>query len=53
MANCTFPASQIRTTLCMSAAYGYWIPGNARDALLAIFLRGHKDAVIEALRALV
>ncbi len=33
------------------AAYGYWIPGNARDALLAIFLRGHTDEVIEALRA--
>jgi hypothetical protein len=29
---------------------GYWIPGNARDALLAIFLRGRMDAVIEALR---
>jgi hypothetical protein len=34
-------------------AYGYWTPGNARDALLAIFLRGHTDAVIEALGGLV
>jgi hypothetical protein len=32
-------------------AYGYWIPGSARDALLAIFLRGRMDEVMEALRA--
>jgi hypothetical protein len=34
------------------AAYGYWIPGNARDALLAIFLRGQVDEVMEAWRDL-
>lgn len=35
------------------SAYGYWIPGNAREALLAIFLRGRMDDVVrEALRAL-
>jgi hypothetical protein len=33
-------------------AYGYWIPGNARDALLAIFLLGQMDEVLEAWRAL-
>lgn len=31
-------------------AYGYWIPGNAKDALLAIFLRGAVNEVMEALR---
>jgi hypothetical protein len=30
-------------------AYGYWIPGNAKDALLAIFLRGTVNEVMEAL----
>jgi hypothetical protein len=33
------------------AAYGYWIPGNARDALLAIFLIGRLDEVKAALNA--
>jgi hypothetical protein len=32
-------------------AYGYWIPRNARDALVAIFLRGQKDAILETLTA--
>jgi hypothetical protein len=30
--------------------YGYWIPGNARDALLAIFVRGQIDEINEALK---
>jgi hypothetical protein len=30
--------------------YGYWIPGNARDALLAIFVRGDMDDITEALK---
>ncbi|CAJ1505297.1 hypothetical protein [[Mycobacterium] burgundiense] len=29
--------------------YGYWIPGSARDALLAIFLLGQEDELIEAI----
>ena len=33
-------------------AYGYWIPGNARDALLAIFLFGQMSEVMEAVSAL-
>lgn len=33
-------------------AYGYWIPGNARDALLAIFVRGRIEEVAKALSAL-
>lgn len=33
-------------------AYGYWIPGDAREALLAIFLLGSRDAFAEALRTL-
>jgi hypothetical protein len=28
--------------------YGYWIPGNARDALLAIFLTGRMEEALEA-----
>lgn len=43
-------ADQINTAY--ESAYGYWVPDNARDALLAIFLRGRKDEVVEALSAL-
>jgi hypothetical protein len=33
--------------------FGYWVPGNARDALLAVFLIGRMDEVMEALRTAV
>ena len=34
--------------------YGYWIPGNAKDALMAVFLLGGElwREVIDALRRL-
>jgi hypothetical protein len=41
-----------QNNIAYEMAYGYWIPGNARDALLAIFLRGRMDEVVEALGAL-
>lgn len=31
--------------------YGYWVPGNARDALLGIFVRGRQEDVAEALKS--
>lgn len=34
-------------------AYGYWVPGNARDALLAIFILGQRSDVVDAITALV
>jgi hypothetical protein len=33
------------------AAHGYWIPGNARDALVAIFRFVHPDQVEDFLRS--
>lgn len=33
-------------------AYGYWIPGAARDALLAVFVRGELDALKECFNGL-
>jgi hypothetical protein len=32
------------------SAYGYWVPGNAREALLAIFVRGDLDEIVDALK---
>lgn len=39
-----------QTNIAYEMSYGYWIPGNARDALLAIFLVGQMDAITEVLR---
>ena len=41
-----------QVNLAYEAAYGYWIPGNAREALLAIFLIGAADEVTDALKAI-
>jgi hypothetical protein len=32
-------------------AYGYWIPGNAKDTPLAVFPLGERDVITDALRA--
>lgn len=29
--------------------YGFWIPDNARDALLGVFVRGHREEAMEAI----
>jgi hypothetical protein len=42
-------ADQSNTAYEYAYAYGYWVPGDAKDALLAIFLRGTVNEVMEAL----